>query len=293
LHRVGQTFLNEGVPLFGGPRYGQNRPELWASDLTAASGLQGLARRSAEAYDMPVVGSYIKMPDGLHFALHNLDALLSFQKPENLSPSRMAQLNNVIKRGSIKYGKFPDFAGFEDPQMVLLQSQMNSKLRKHISETLTKTSITDKFGLESGQDIQAAISIPELRNLEGGVTGYTIGKLDPYKPLTESTHPTYGMDIPGTFIGNTKYPIPYELSFPDVTKFANEAATKDPKNIQPFGMFKMSGPRQPIDQQLVDEIKQYEDMMKSLTGKKKGGKVQKKAAGGLTSDDLVLEERKL
>jgi hypothetical protein len=31
----------------------------------------------------------------------------------------------------------------------------------------------------------------------------------------------------------------------------------------------------------------------TYAGKKKGGKVEKKAEGGLTSDDLILEERKL
>jgi hypothetical protein len=39
--------------------------------------------------------------------------------------------------------------------------------------------------------------------------------------------------------------------------------------------------------------KAYEEMVKSLTGKKKGGKVEQKAEGGITSDDLIVEERPL
>jgi hypothetical protein len=41
----------------------------------------------------------------------------------------------------------------------------------------------------------------------------------------------------------------------------------------------------PIDREMIQRL---EDI-----GKKKGGVVQKKADGGLTSDDLVLEERML
>lgn len=291
LRGIGDVQLEQGVPLHGGPRYGMGRPEFWASDYAAASGLQSLGRRASAAYDAPVVGSYIKMPEGLDYAMHNLDALLSIQQPEKLSPGKIAQLNNVIKRGSLKYGKFPDFVGFEDPDLVLLQSQINPRLRKQISETLSMPTYTEKFGLFSGQDIQNAITVPELRDVEAGVTGFSIGRMAPNAPLTESMHPTYAKDIPGEYMGHTKYPIPYELSYPDVTKFAAEQAPLKGANL--FNMFKMSGPRQIVDQQLIDEIKQYEEMMKSLTGKKKGGKVAKKADGGLTSDDLILEERKL
>ena len=41
----------------------------------------------------------------------------------------------------------------------------------------------------------------------------------------------------------------------------------------------------PIDREMIQRLQD--------AGFKKGGKVVKKAAGGLTSDDLVLEERKL
>jgi hypothetical protein len=46
----------------------------------------------------------------------------------------------------------------------------------------------------------------------------------------------------------------------------------------------MVGPRQIIDQQMIDEIKSYEERMKALTGKKAGGIVRGYAAGGMVSD---------
>jgi hypothetical protein len=131
-----------------------------------------------------------------------------------------------------------------------------------------------------------------LRNLEAGATGFSLGKIDLDKPLTPSSHPTYEANIPGQFLGGFKYPMPYNLTFPDTTAFAREAMAKK-AGVNELGMFKMSTPRQQIDQQLIDEIKTYEDYMKRFTGKKKGGKVVKKADGGMTSDDLIVEERKL
>ena len=81
-------------------------------------------------------------------------------------------------------------------------------------------------------------------------------------------------------IGQTKYPQPYELTFPDALKFAREGLKP---GVGEFGMLKMIGPRQIIDAQLVDEINMYQEAMKKLTGKKKGGTVKKAVGGGVMS----------
>ena len=38
-------------------------------------------------------------------------------------------------------------------------------------------------------------------------------------------------------------------------------------------MIKLLGPRERIDQQYIDEMKMYEELMKQYTGRKKGGAV--------------------
>ena len=45
--------------------------------------------------------------------------------------------------------------------------------------------------------------------------------------------------------------------------------------VQEFNMIKLLGPRERIDQQYIDEIKMYEELMKQYTGKKKGGAISK------------------
>jgi hypothetical protein len=281
LTRVGDITPDSPVPLFGGPRFGDDE-KFWASNIGAAKPIQTNVTELSEFYDSPVLGKYIKMaPDSANFAIHNLDSLLAIQRPERLSPGKMEQLNKVIREGSPKYGKFPNFPGFDDPVDVLLQSQLNSKLRKHIAETLTKPTITDELGLPNGLDVVTAITHPELRNLETGVSGFSVGRMQPGAVLRagESSHPTYDTDIPGAMIGRSKYPTPYEIAFPDTTAYARSQLKP---GVQEFNMMKLLGPRERIDQQYIDEMKMFEELMKQYTGKKKGG-----AVGGLSAVEKV------
>jgi hypothetical protein len=274
LTRVGDITPDSPVPLFGGPRYGDEE-KFWASNYGAALPIQNNATELAKLYEAPVLGQYIKMaPGSENFAIHNLDALLAIQQPEKLSKSNLRSLNSLIKQGSLKYGKFPGFAGFDDPIHVLLQAQLNPKLRKHIAETLTKPTITDSLGLSSGLDVVAAITHPQLRNLETGASGFSIGEMRPGSDLRQfrGAHPTYDTDIPGAAIGQSRYPIPAELAFPDTTAYARSQMTP---GVQEFNMIKLLGPRERIDQQYIDEIKMYEELMKQYTGKKKGGAISK------------------
>jgi hypothetical protein len=274
LTRVGDITPDSPVPLFGGPRYGDEE-KFWASNYGAAAPIQNNANELAKLYEAPVLGQYIKMaPGSENFAVHNLDALLAIQQPEKLNKSNLRSLNSLIKQGSLKYGKFPGFAGFEDPIDVLLQAQLNPKLRKHIAEVLTKPTITESLGLPSGLDVVAAITHPQLRNLETGASGFSIGEMRPGSDLRQfrGAHPTYDTDIPGSAIGQSRYPIPVELAFPDTTAYARSQMKP---GVQEFNMIKMLGPRERIDQQYIDEIKMYEELMKEYTGKKKGGAVKK------------------
>jgi hypothetical protein len=273
LTRVGDITPDYPVPLFGGPRYGDDE-KFWSSNFGAAVPIQKNASKLADEYQSPIIAKYIKMGSGSeNFALHNLDALLAIQRPERLDKDKMARLTEVIQAGSPKYGKFPGFTGFEEPIDVLLQAQMDSNLRKHIAETLTKPTITNELGLANGLDVVAAITHPELRNLETGASGFSVGKMKPGAKLQrgESSHPTYDTDIPGSFLGRSKYPTPYEIAFPDTTAYARSRMTP---GVQEFNMLKMLGPRERIDQQYIDEIKMYEELMKKYTGKKKGGLAQ-------------------
>ena len=290
LHSVGDVTLQSPSPQHGGPMYGHGNDAFWASGLGAAKKVQNLAKAASEQYNAPVLGNYVMMgPDSYYYAQHFADANLNAIDPSKMTKAQMEALNDAIRRGGpLSNGPRPNFPGIEDVGDAYLQMQMDPGLRKHFNELMTKANTSKMYGVPSGQDIAHAVTVPSLRNLEIGVTGQGIGEMYPDQPLPLSTHPTYSHDIPGKFLGSTQYPIPYELSFPDTT----QAIRANPKQggSQEFGSFGMVGPRQIIDQQLIDELGEYQRQMKSLTGKKKGGAV-KTTVHHLDGEEVHIVER--
>jgi hypothetical protein len=295
LYGVGDFTLGSPSPQHGGPLYGlYNDDAFWASGIGPARGVQNLAKRASKQYDAPVKGNYIMMgPDSINYAQHFADANLQAIDLSRMTKAQVDQFNELIRKGSKKSGPRESFPGIEDKDSAYLQMAMDPELRKHFNALMQMPTVTETLNLPSGTDIRFAITEPSLRDLETGVTGYSMGKMRPdiaSKELPLSTHPTYDYDIPGEFMGQSKYPMPYELSFPDTL----QSIRANPKQArQEFGSLKMVGPRQTIDQQMIDEIKMYEERMKRLTGKKAGGAVRKFEGGEITADDLILEERKL
>lgn len=290
--------LKSPAPQHGGPYYGLGQDDkFWASQLGAAQGVQNRAGALSQLYEAPVIGNYVKMgPDSYSYAQHFADTNLQNIHPERMTKAQIEGFNELVRKGSAKSGPRPSFAGIENPDLAYLQFAVDPELRKHFGNLMQMPTITEKFGLRSGQDVAHAVTEPDLRNLEIGVTGKSLGLMRPdVTELKLSEHPTYSHDIPGQFIGGLKYPTPYELMFPDSIKAVRENPAQAP---QEFGSFKMSGPRQIIDPQMIDEIKQYEEFIKKYTGKAEGGEItvkpKKMAEGGeITAEDLEIEERPL
>ena len=273
--------LDVPAQLYGGPRYGAESqipegvdPAFWASNIGAARGIQNPVTEFSQVMEgAPVLGMYTKMtPESSTYALHTLDSLLGYQEPHRLSKTKREQLNRLVKKGNLKAGKFPGFVGFDDPASVLLQARQNPELRKHISSVLMMPSVTEPMKMRSGLDVLSAISHPEIENLAPGSSGFSMGVMRPGSDLFESAHPTYSHDIPGEFMGQTKYPIPAELAFPRTMSYVRKNIPKG----QPFNTMKMVGAREVIDPQYIDQIKLYEEYMKALTGRKKGGLAKNK-----------------
>lgn len=278
LYSVGEHKLGSPSPQHGGPQYGlyHDDDHFWASGLGAARRVQNLAREAAQQYDAPVAGNYIMMgPESINYAQHFADANLQAIDLSKMTKRQIEGFDKLIRQGSPASGPRPSFPGIEDKESAYLHMAMDPELRKHFNDLMQKNTVTEAFNLPSGHDIRYAITEPALRDLETGVTGYSMGRMRPDIPASElkfSEHPTYSHDIPGHFLGQSPYPMPYELSFPDTLRAIRENPKQAPHE---FGSLKMVGPRQIIDQQMIDEIKAYEERMKQLTGKKKGGKVQK------------------
>lgn len=301
VHGVAGTPLKSPSPQHGGPLYGLARDDdqFWASNLTAARNVQNRAKEIEQQYGQPVLGQYIMMgPDSYSYAQHFADTNMNLIDPAKMSKRDIESFNKMVREGypyvdskKVKRQRvFPSFPGIENPEEMYLQFAIDPDMRKHFGNLMQMPTVTEPRKMPSGLDVMHAVTEPELRDLEIGVTGHSVGRMLPdVNDLQLSSHPTYSHDIPGNFLGQSKYPIPYDLMFPDSLKAVRENPKQAPQEL---GSLKMIGPRQTIDQQMIDEIKQYEEFIKKYTGKKKGGEVHM-ADGGITGDDLILEERPL
>lgn len=274
---------------YGGPRFGLGHPEEagWASGLVPAAGFQRRVTGASEQYGgAPVLANFMAMgPEGLNYAEHYADALLKLSKPEQMTPRNVDHFNKIIRSGNAK-AEFPDFPGIEHPEASYLYMIENPEARKHYNSVMQLTKTTEELGLPSGLNVRHAVSEPELRDLERGMTGFSVMQMEPgVANLKPSMHPTYSHDIPGKFLGRTDVLMPYEMTFPDTVA----GIRANPKQAaSEFGTLQMLGGKQIIDNQLLDELEQYRRRIKELTGKKDGGVVHMGGGGdpGEVSGDM-------
>jgi hypothetical protein len=275
IHSIGGVGLREPSRQYGGPRFGLGHPEEagWASGLVPAGGFQRRVTQASKQYgDVPVLANYMAMgPEGMNYALHYSDALLKSIDPAKMTARDIDHTNRIIRAGNpaAKIPEAPDFPGIEHPDAAYLYLADNPATRKHFNSVMQLTNTTEALGLPSGLNVRHAITEPDLRDLERGMTGYSLLQMEPgVTTLKPSAHPTYSHDIPGKFLGRTEVQTPYELTFPDTVA----QIRANPKQAgSEFGTLQMGGGRQIIDQQLLDEIAQYRERIKQLTGKKEGG----------------------
>jgi hypothetical protein len=281
LKSIGGENLESPVPMYGGKDYGAyGHPEGWASDLGASAGMFNIVKRlHEEDPTREIYGHYHKMsPESLNHAVHMMDAVLSHHKPHHLPAEQISYLNHLMRNVATTTSKsdvqYPQFPGFENPEDVMFHGSLNSGMRKKLINILG----TEKYfpgGKQKMNDIIYAMSHPELRNIETGAGGSSILKFDPMRELREniSSHPTYGHDIPSKLIGRTRYITPADILSPRSMHNAKQAIKAMGKKVLPFNQAKMSIIREPIDEQYVNQMGEYETAMKKRLGYKKGGNV--------------------
>jgi hypothetical protein len=306
LHEAGPYALDIPSPQHGGALYGLGGEGAWASNNPIAENVQKRINEISQAYgDAPVLGQYMQMGKlGSDFALHFADANLRAIDLSKMTNSQIEAVNDLIRKGSKKSGERPSFPGIEDKESAYLHFAVDPELRKHFNAIMQKPTYTEPLGLPDGRIIHHAITEPELRDLPVTTTGFSQMELNPgFDPssLPLSAHPTYSNVIPHkpqTGLTRTPVHIPAPVEFPDVTEYLTKTGPRIYDERDMTRMYQTSTPRQIVDQQHIDEIKMFEELMKEYGGKKEGGaihvKPKKMAAGGeLTAEDLEIEERPL
>lgn len=294
----------------GGSRYGLGHmeaetPLFYASNEVPAQGVQNKATDLSNLFGADrIIGQHMAMgPVATNFAQHFADANLRYTDYSKLRPQDMYEFDKIISEGFVTSKKdkktgetiykivdFPDWPGIADPQSALAAMENNPEMRKWYNRVMQTPKITEPLGFPSGQDVRYAITSPDLRDMEVNLTGHGVGRLVPNAPLTDTAqHATYSKGIPGLYLGHQEVLTPFAISYPDAAQHI--ISTKNPQDFT--GTIQKVFPHQRVDQQFMDEMDQYRRRIKELTGKKKGGAVNKAEGGEVTGDDLILEERPL
>jgi hypothetical protein len=291
--------LKTPVKLQGGPGFMQThtfegQPEksaAWASGKGVVTALGNQARRAAEmAGTDKVLAPYVAMsPTGVDYNTMISRAILGQLDVDSLSKRAVQSFNREVRKVE------PRFVGVESPQ---LESQLfgGSKEAGKVRKAFVDRMGLEEFRQRGFPDVAAtrkAVTEPELLNEQLGSTGYNIARLDPEGRIVDDPlipHETYPMQLRGEYLGSLEDQVPYRDFFQGFSD--KRRAFGNPEGSD-WRAFSMSAPIQQLDQEWLDRV------MKSM-GKdkpkewKKGGQVKRMAEGGqITSDDLMIEERKL
>lgn len=281
----------EGLPIGalqqGGPKYGAGKmdlpdPRFWASNVGPASNLQRKIDDLAMVYETPeVLAQHMAMGStGMNFAQHLANANLMAINSSMPHPKAVEQFNKVIRKGffdpvSKTQVEFPDFPGVENYKASYQALKEDPELRKWFNNRMKTEDVTAPLNFPRGKDIEYAISEPELRDLEIGMTGLSVGQMQPGASLIkQSAHKTYSHDIPGLYLGRTQELLPVELAFPDASAFIK--STKRPADFTTT-MQKVF-PHQVVDEQYINELGEYYDKLRKIRGFNEGGVVKPEGA---------------
>jgi hypothetical protein len=282
----------------GGSRYGLGHmkaktPLFYASNEVPAQAVQNKVTDLYELFQPErVMGQHMAMgPIATNFAQHFADANLRYTDYSKLTPENMMMFDQLMAKGyeitkknpktgevTTKVVDFPKWPGIANPQAAYEAMRKNSEMRKFYNRVMQTPSITEPLGLPNGLDVRYAITSPDLRDMEVNLTGHGVGELVPYANLTDTArHKTYSKGIPGMYEGHQEVLTPFAISFPDAAQHI--ISTQRPQDFT--GTIQKVFPHQRVDQQFIDEMEQYRRRIKELTGKKKGGAVNKAEGGYL------------
>jgi hypothetical protein len=307
LTEVEGTQFRDPLTLEAGPDYmlthtipGSPESTIWRSGKGVITGLKNqidLANDlNGDFYGVNIVGA----PTNVNYNTMVTEAILNQYNPASISKKAKREFLKDI-RNYVPNQKEPH----RKPGASLTEADLNdvealrAKMLADGAGPLRKVFV-ERIGQAPHQaagfpDVNAsrlATTEPLLVDVPTGSAGFTIGKIDPAGRVLESTprgHKTYSTGLGGEYHGSLANPIDFRdifQSFADKRRLFGKPEASD---LRSFSL----GPQiQTFDQEWVDRAMNATGANKPREWKK-GGKVQKKAAGGMTSDDLVLEERKL
>jgi hypothetical protein len=262
LRSVNDVALENAVNLEGGPDFMRSHlpyGEAWASDKGVTSRLGKQIRDlSADGSDVNLVYSAMGHK-ALGFNTMLSDALVE-QLPSMKITRKAASAFDADLKALDK--KWP---GITSPDIKTYLRNAPGSVRVLFSEVMSKAK-HQEAGFPDVASTRKAVTAPELLDVPLNQSGYSIARMDPTGATTNnpsSPHTTYNTHMAGEYVGGLETPVPREMLFRDFfqNREMNRPENFNPKNTGDNRAFMMSNVSQKVDQQLVDEIMNYQSLI--------------------------------
>ena len=282
--------FDEAIKLEGGHKFGRAHQyedpsvsSVWASDPDIVTSLLNQVRRAGESGKDVLGISSMGSPKMVDFNTMITKGTLNMTDVGSLSREAIEEFNNELRNKVVKNKKtgkattpFKDFLGIDHPEIstqLLSQEKGTGELRKAFISIMDKDKYR-KLGFPEIAPIRKAVTDPEILDMPLGSTGLEIYKMSPEGKIVEAPknpHSTYPMHMQGEYFGGLEVPIDYKNMFSTFYEPKRLLSVKDP---QAYRAYSLSAPIQEFNQQWLDEVMPiYQQKIKEITGRKKGGEV--------------------
>ena len=259
LTQVGDVDLKTPVKLEGGHGFMREGEGLWASEFGAMKS----KARAMEKMDDPLMVYTAMAGQAGDFSKMMSDTTLDIVKQSNISKKSAKIYDKLIKEMVDK--KWPGILSENIEEYV---NKMPGTKRRELWQQMDKKAFQD-LGFPNMGVIRTAISDAQLLTVPPFASGRSIGQPTSLE-VKPSTHGTYGTEIQGEYTGSLPISVPGELIFRDFfTNMAKRLEETGKANIQRTMLMKPSI-SQKVDQQMIDEVNEFNELMFQLSPSTQG-----------------------
>ncbi|HBY66850.1 MAG TPA: hypothetical protein DEG69_03160 [Flavobacteriaceae bacterium] len=254
LSRIGPYKLSSPVDLQGGNQFMRFLDTgIWASDRDKINPIARKAQAISEEGKTPKI-IYTAMAGGASdFSTMMSDVTLDVISQSKIFKKDAKEFDKIIKKEVDK-----DWVGILDPKARdYMADKMIGTDRAKVFKQMDKTKWVEK-GFPHIGVIRAAITDPDLLTTRALSSGRSIGDIDVSGQINPSRHRTYPYEVQGQYLGGLRFDVPNELIF---RNFYKSREGKDRSSdqraflLQPYI-------KQEVDQQMVDEVSRFIELMR-------------------------------
>ena len=254
LDEIAGVKLDQPVQMQGGNQYMREGQGLWASLKDA---MDTKAKAMSEMDDPLMIYTAMAGQSG-DFSKMMSDATMGMIEQSKITKKAAKTYDDQVKKEID-----PNWVGILNPKAREYLDKMPGTDRRLLWQTMDKDSYK-KLGFPDLGVVRTAITERELLTLPPFATGRSIGALESFLTSPTPTHKTYDTEVIGKYKGALPYDVPGQMVFRDFFKMMSERPRGAKGGLpNPQRAFQMTPSiQQKVDQQMVDEISVFNEIMK-------------------------------